>query len=227
MNSIGNDIIDLKYIDKSRTADARFYSRIVTASEHVLFEKGNLSFENFVWLLWSIKESVYKCQKRNIPEFTFSPLKMDVRQVEFSKNYSEVIFQDNPYEQTDFCGASVKAVILSKEQNLYSRSLISSRFIFTVVKSSDDFGDVSWGIKFINTTGYVDQSLQVKDFVLSRFQEICLDTEMLRIEKTPIGYPVLLKNSSVVNIPISFSHHFNLISYCFSGGISSCIDDTK
>ena len=75
MRSTGNDIIGLKSIDPHLTIQQRFYSKILSFSELELYYRKaseTIPFENFIWLLWSVKESVYKYQKRNFPDLVFS-----------------------------------------------------------------------------------------------------------------------------------------------------------
>ena len=70
MNSVGNDIVALAAIDVARTRQPEFYSRIITPAEqefYSLYLKDQLSFEHFIWLAWSVKESAYKVLKRFEP----------------------------------------------------------------------------------------------------------------------------------------------------------------
>jgi len=72
MLSAGNDIVDLSLIDINKTRDFRFYSKILCHSEQDLYitlDK-KINFEQYVWLLWSIKESVYKYFK-SFPQALF------------------------------------------------------------------------------------------------------------------------------------------------------------
>ena len=65
--STGNDIVALIATDKERASHYRFYSRILTAGEQTLYaqqQADGMPFEHFIWLLWSIKESVYKYSSR-------------------------------------------------------------------------------------------------------------------------------------------------------------------
>ena len=67
MISTGNDIVALGLINKQRTCEPRFYSKILSASEQALYHQSEftaLPFEHYVWLLWSVKESTYKFLKR-------------------------------------------------------------------------------------------------------------------------------------------------------------------
>src|SRR5476651_714407 len=87
MSSIGNDIIALKTIDVPRTQNPRFYSKILSPAEQLLYQSccPTLHFHHFVWLLWSIKESAYKCLQRLQPELVFSPVKIEISHLDVAK----------------------------------------------------------------------------------------------------------------------------------------------
>src|ERR1700761_7632079 len=77
--STGNDIVDLSATDPLRTCSHRFYSRIISGEEKTLYDQlGGLPFDNYVWLLWSIKESVYKYTSRTNTTLVFAPLTIPV-----------------------------------------------------------------------------------------------------------------------------------------------------
>jgi phosphopantetheinyl transferase (holo-ACP synthase) len=84
MISTGNDIIALKTINIARTKQKNFYRKIISTSEKDLYDRqfsDNLPFDVFVWLLWSVKESVYKYLQRITPELVFSPTKIIITQL--------------------------------------------------------------------------------------------------------------------------------------------------
>src|SRR5205809_451717 len=80
MTGLGNDLIDLKLTDAARTQSPRFYSKILADTEQRLYHNltAALSFQQFVWLLWSIKESAYKAMQRHQPHLVFTPVKVEV-----------------------------------------------------------------------------------------------------------------------------------------------------
>ena len=85
MKSTGNDIVALGSVDKHRTGQYRFYSKILSASEQTLYQQmqfANLPFEHYLWLLWSVKESTFKFLKRTKPELIFSPAKIIIQYLE-------------------------------------------------------------------------------------------------------------------------------------------------
>src|ERR1700691_5688102 len=95
MISAGNDIISLNAINITRTKQEKFYSKILSPTEKELYNQAEFTtipFENFVWLLWSIKESAYKYLKRNNPGLVFIPIKFTVKQLLIPHGYISTNF---------------------------------------------------------------------------------------------------------------------------------------
>jgi phosphopantetheinyl transferase (holo-ACP synthase) len=111
--STGNDIVALALTDKDRTSRYRFHSRILSPRELELFDpvagsaihhpggssnhdSAALTFHQFIWLMWSIKESAYKYGSRANPALVFAPLKIPVTQLTIREDFFEgaVFFGD-------------------------------------------------------------------------------------------------------------------------------------
>ena len=216
MNSTGNDIVDLNGINAERTVQKIFYSKILSSSEQQLYShvQSKLSFEHFIWLLWTIKEAAYKYIKRNAPVLLFAPTKIIVRSLEMpSVSFSEPgsLHFDNSSFMEDYF---YKAIVTIGSHLFYSRSIIHNEFIHTVVNAEDKFDAILWAVKQINQTDHKRQSGEVRTFVLDKLQAFFL-THNLQITKSPVGYPVLIKDMQEMTLPISFSHHGRFISYSF------------
>jgi phosphopantetheinyl transferase (holo-ACP synthase) len=222
MDSIGNDIIDLNFIDASRSRNQRFFSKFISESEQNLFERSGLSFEVFVWLLWSIKESVYKCQKRMLPGTLFSPLIMTVQELDACCDKKGMELNAECFEQDSAERCHWRASVSLGARNFYARSLTSSRFIFTTARLLDSSHNVYGGIKFINDSGYDNQHSEVRSFALQRFGQIFGRSEELIIEKNIAGIPFLFRNGSNTGVVLSFSHHYHFIAYSFTGNELFC-----
>jgi len=216
MLSAGNDIVDLNLIDVNSTKDFRFYSKILCHSEQDLYitlDK-KINFEQYVWLLWSIKESVYKYFKRFSPSLIFSPTKININQIDFpsSLTLNEIFYDEEgkSFKDKNFIKCQVKF------ENLifYSISIINNSIITTFVNTDQFFENTLWGIKRIDQINPDFQSYAVREFVLKRIKQIFPSDNYL-IKKHSNGYPYLLKNDVEVNLPMSFSHHGNYISYAF------------
>ena len=198
--STGNDIVDLAATDPQRTGNSRFYSRILSAEEVALYDQPalqQLPFDRYVWLLWSIKESVYKYTSRTDNGLAFSPLTIPVLQLD-------------PPSGDGF----YKSMIIYGSEMLYSRSIITDRLIVTVVSNDEKFDRTWWGFRSIDEAGYADQSASVRTFALGKLAT-ALSRADLRIEKTAAGYPVVLDGKGLLDISLSLAHHGHFVAYSY------------
>jgi phosphopantetheinyl transferase (holo-ACP synthase) len=206
--STGNDIVALAATDNFRTCQHRFYSRIISPAELSLYNQpagggpGGLTFPSFVWLLWSIKESVYKYVSRSNPALVFSPLKIPVSRLRTRNDFYEGMVQ---YDQ----------VIL------YSRSFVTSETILTVVSDEQEFSQTRWGIHAIGHSDYASQSALVRTFAL-HFLSGVFPEASLRIIKTPDGLPTLWDRERPLDIPLSLAHHGKYVAWSYRLPANSC-----
>jgi phosphopantetheinyl transferase (holo-ACP synthase) len=216
--SVGNDIISLKKIDAARTKQARFYTKFLTQEEVDLYDEkisNILPFEHFAWLLWSIKESVYKCHKRNNTQLVFSPKKIIVQQVDLPKGQPVGVFDGNKIEANGFdsvrtfgCTAICEGIYFN------SRSLVNNEFIHSVATNGDGFMQIQWGITCIESGDYAGQHRTVRDFARNRLQQLFPSSTLL-ITKDTEGIPLATIEDPERNLPLSFSHHEQFVGYCF------------
>ncbi len=198
MQSTGNDIIALNLIDKQRSNDSRFYSKILSASEKEYYQNvlsGEMDFTCFLWLCWSVKESGYKYLKRIHPELVFSP--------------SRIIIQHISGNKKKYSGN-----FLAEGNIHYFRSEISREFITTVVSGDKKFENVYWGFDSIDDISVDHQSKTVRTFMLKKLHEVFPDKKF-NVEKKPAGYPIIMDGTKELNIPVSFAHHGRFIAYSF------------
>jgi phosphopantetheinyl transferase (holo-ACP synthase) len=218
MLSTGNDIVSLNAINKTRTNQPGFYSKILADAERVLYrelEPAGISFENFVWLLWSIKESAYKYLQRNTPGLVFSPTRFVVQRIEPPFGYATTNIESSETEGTGFGNRPVlKSVITFGSDTLYSKSFIYRELIVSVVNVNDDFGKTNWGVKFISSADPAYQSKAVRLFLLGRLNKL-LQLDGLTIDKSPDGIPIVLNHDERIEIPVSLSHHDQWVAYSF------------
>lgn len=221
MISTGNDIVALKGINRQRTNHFRFYSKILSVSEQELyFQEGfaEMPFEKYVWLLWSIKESIYKYQKRVLPDLVFSPAKISIREINppyshINKNFAAIQWENKNCESHE---ELYQCVIHFESEIFYSRSKICDDLIASVVHNNDTFKDVWWGIKSINHTDYENQSKEVRIFILNRLNFMLQPNyNQLSIAKNRLGCPVVLMGNTEMNIPVSLAHHDQFVAYSF------------
>jgi phosphopantetheinyl transferase (holo-ACP synthase) len=222
MNSTGNDIVSLNAINKTRTLQSGFYSKILSPTEKILFDEtefAKIPFENFVWLLWSVKESAYKYLQRIKHGLTFSPIKFEVKHMLAPIGYAFTNFDTTQTEGDGFDYLDVfKGTVTFGPYTLFSRSIIYKELIVSVVNHNENFDNISWGIKRIEKCDPDYQSIAVRVFLVNRLSALFQD-DNLTIGKNRQGIPVVLKGSEELTIPVSISHHDHLVaySYAFSG----------
>lgn len=241
MNSAGNDIVALAAIDKQRTRHHRFYSKILSDAEQILFDglqPEAMPFENFVWLLWSIKESIYKYLKRTQPGLVFSPTRIEIRKVEAPDNPLAAASEETQWEGREVGSGKdfYKGIAFFDSRIFYFRSRIHPDFIATIVNKSEDFGNIWWGVRSIGHSDYHNQSTGVRAFVLDKLNAVLSAGKLpgrtfipygaaspevmpvpgtLQIGKSLQGYPLVLKGAEEMTIPLSFAHHANFVAYSF------------
>jgi phosphopantetheinyl transferase (holo-ACP synthase) len=215
VRSTGNDIVALNGIDKTRTRQPRFYTRILSVSEQALYDPLKLAgtrFEDFVWLLWSIKESAYKYVNRSEPGLLFSPTKLIVRRLQFSCGRLESPAGDGE--------KFFRGMVVSGSHALYFRSTMSEEFIATIVHQEDSFDQCYWGVQRIDNDGYAIQSAAVRELALNRLHALIPGEERFRgrnlqIVKNSSGCPLIIKAGAELDIPVSLAHHGHYIAYSF------------
>jgi phosphopantetheinyl transferase (holo-ACP synthase) len=216
MISIGNDIVDLTAIDKNRTQQKAFYSKILSDTEQQLYSRSSqIPFEIYVWLLWSAKESVYKFAKRLDPDLVFSPPRI-VTQSIFEPEFSKLKdFQNDTLEGTSFDSTyTIDLEILHKGKTYYTRSFIFNELIATFAGDEPTCVQVQWGIKKIESADSDFQSQAVRHFFLDRLNPTFAGKE-LKITKTEVGYPIFSQGDEILDIKASFAHHGQYVAYAF------------
>ncbi|HEV2480211.1 MAG TPA: 4'-phosphopantetheinyl transferase superfamily protein [Puia sp.] len=208
MSSSGNDLVYLPATRPERTNLPRFYSRILTAAEVEGFGQlapSGLPFDHYVWLCWSMKESVFKYQKRGCPELAFAPLRIEVRQI------------DPPTGDEDFYAGIIAGMPCNADtsgQTLHSRSWVRDGVITTVVSEDQYFTDTHWGFLAIDSPAHADQSAAVRTLALGELSAV-LSRDDLRLEKDAAGCPIVVAGDRPLAIPISLAHHERYIAYSF------------
>jgi phosphopantetheinyl transferase (holo-ACP synthase) len=198
--STGNDIVALDTIDRMRTQQPRFYSKILTVGEQECFCRRDdlgLSFEEFVWLSWSVKESAYKYLKRRQPALVFFPTKCIVEQI-----------------LPDGAVGAYRGIALWGSQMLYFRSVIHPGYLFTVVSDDEGFSNHYWASARIDHAGHAAQSGAVRELVIKQLDTLYPGLSW-RIVKDQAGCPVAFVEGTKTEIPVSLSHHGRYIAYSF------------
>ena len=215
MKSAGNDIVALRTVNKQRTLQSRFYSQILCAAEQELYQQpivATMPFEHYVWLSWSVKESVYKYLKRTITDLVFSPTKIVIEYMNTPDASSMVSgnahWENNGFGETFYTGKANYGSHI-----FYFRSKISEEWIATVVNDEEHFENVYWGVQSINETGYDHQSKAARALLLNKLSAFF--PGHLRIEKSIVGYPVILQGKQYIPIPVSLAHDDHFVACSF------------
>ena len=198
--STGNDIVALAATDDARTSHYRFFSRILSPDEQQRYSRvthSGLSFSKYVWLLWSIKESVYKYCSRSYPQLLFAPLSIPVERL-FASSSGD-LFQGN----VDY-----------RALRLYSRSCLIDGAISTIVSEDPEFAGIRYGAHRIGQSDRASQSASVRDFALRSLSE-AFPGAALRIVKAPDGPPVVWDGDKPLDIPISLAHHDHFVAWSY------------
>lgn len=217
MTSTGNDIVALKAIDIARTKQYRFYTKILSPTEKDLYDRelqGKIPFENFVWLLWSIKESAYKYLQRITPDLVFSPTKTVIEKMALPEQLLSKKFQTQTEGRGLYDDDVYKGIVTCGTYKLYYRSIINEDLIFSVVNCEDDFENTCWGIQMIPSNEPAFQSKAVREFLSARLNGL-FPGDNLQISKSVHGYPILLRNGAKIRIPVSLAHHDHFVAYAF------------
>jgi phosphopantetheinyl transferase (holo-ACP synthase) len=217
MRGTGNDIIALHTINIPRSNQSRFYGKILSDSEQELYRQftpSTIPFENFLWLCWSVKESVYKYVKRYQPTFVFSPVKIMVQHIELPVDLEPIGFEASEWEGLAATEKSYTGIVVFDGAVFYFKSKIHHELIATVVSQDENFEQIHWGIKKISQTGSADQSSAVRSFLLTRLNNL-LPGKDICFDKSPHGFPLIYNKRKLLPLPVSFAHHGNFVAYSF------------
>ncbi|HEY8657550.1 MAG TPA: 4'-phosphopantetheinyl transferase superfamily protein [Hanamia sp.] len=216
MKSAGNDIVALRSVDKQRTSQFRFYSKILSSSEQELYHQpqfAEMPFENYVWLLWSVKESIYKYLKRAIPNLVFSPTRIVIQNIKIPPVLLMTKSEDIQWENTGYDEELYSGKVIYESHIFYFQSKINKDWIATVVNDDENFYNVFWGIQSIDNTGYYHQSKAARTLLLKKINSFFPGD--LHVEKNHVGYPVILKGIQNMDIPASLAHDDHFVAYSF------------
>ncbi|MGZ4049335.1 MAG: 4'-phosphopantetheinyl transferase family protein [Bacteroidia bacterium] len=216
MKSAGNDIVALKSVNKQRTAGFRFYSQILSAPEQALYHQppfADIPFENYVWLLWSVKESAYKYIKRILPDLVFSPTKIVIQYITIPSDPLMTVFKNTHWENTSDKEEFYSGMLIYDSYVFYFRSKISADWIATVVNGDEDFDNVCWGVQSIDDKSYCHQSKAARTLLLKRLNSFFPGD--LQVKKSPVGYPVILRGTQNMHISASLAHDDRFVAYSF------------
>jgi len=219
VTGIGNDIVALNAINARRAGTKQFYSHVLSSGEVDFYGNSaiaSMPFENYVWLMWSVKEAAYKLLRQHDETLLFAPVRINIKAVQAPLGHSGFNFGRDTIENCTLpCHGCYCSEVISDTQTLYARSIAYSTYIFTVVVADVQmFNHVYWGIRSIAATDHTCQSAEVRSFFLHRLTSM-LPGAQLTLFKAPSGAPILMKDDIETGFRISFSHHHQFIAYSF------------
>lgn len=115
---IGNDVVDLVLAQKESNWKRKgFLNKLFTSFEQDLIQKAR-NQDEMVWMLWSIKESVYKAYQRIHYNEGFYPIKIEIVEIN-SKNESIIqLFGTLFYGKTTIDKDFIKTVVVLHKSDL-------------------------------------------------------------------------------------------------------------
>jgi len=126
---IGNDVVDLELAKTESNWKRKGYlDKLYTPSEQNLI-KNAPDQDEMVWLLWSIKESVYKAYQRINYNPGFYPIKIEIQSVELINNkYESVIylFETCFYGKSTITDSIIKTVVVQGKNDFFKIIFLDS-----------------------------------------------------------------------------------------------------
>lgn len=216
MINVGNDIVSLKPARSKRFTQKAYYFKILSQTEEDYFHRqlaGRLSFGNYVWLLWSIKEAAYKYFRRRDNDLLFNPQKITVQNIALKQVLCPLPAGKFPIESKGFENDKfIEGFASMQNDGICTRSLIAEDFIFSVVSDDLFLGKIYWGIQQIDAGDYRTQSAAVRSFVTSKLKDVFPGRDFI-IKKNAAAVPSIVCGNE--QFPVSFTHHEKYIAYAF------------
>jgi len=222
---IGNDIVYLHSgVYNDRIAGSRFKTKFLNAQELELFSSGDPEVY-LLWMIWSVKEAVFKCCKRTENQLKFNPTRITVFSI-FSNTDKQPNPEFNP-DRLEGMGTdrlySINCRIKYLSHIFYSSSLVTNRFIHTIACADEtSFKSAFWGVKKMNHTDYSLQSQEVRKYLADAIcsNEPSLSSGYFHFSKDEFFIPELYINQMKSNLVFSLSHDHHYLAYSYLGPVS-------
>lgn len=115
---IGNDVVDLILARKESNWKRKgFLNKLFTTSEQQLISNAT-NQEAMVWMLWSIKESVYKAYQRINYNEGFYPTKIEIISFNSKKESVTKLFDTLFYGETHINNEIIKTVVVLNKSDV-------------------------------------------------------------------------------------------------------------
>lgn len=122
---IGNDVVDLILARKESNWKRKGYlNKLFTTSEQELISNST-NPEEMVWMLWSIKESVYKAYQRIKYNEGFYPTKIEIISLNSKKKSVTKLFDTFFYGETHINNEVITTIVLQNKNDF--RKIVYSK----------------------------------------------------------------------------------------------------
>lgn len=116
---IGNDVIDLDLAKKESNWKRKDYlNKLFTPFEQNLIQKA-ANQDEMVWMLWSIKESVYKAYQRMNYNEGFYPTKIKILEINNQNESVIVLFGALFYAKTIIDAPFIKTIAVANKKDFH------------------------------------------------------------------------------------------------------------
>lgn len=188
---IGNDLVDLRVASQeSNWRRPGFLPKVFTPHEQALIEASPQP-DWLVWLLWSMKESVYKLRFRETRERLFAPSQLACTLHSIgNQTASGEVFHGQPYQTT---------------------SCFTDHYIHTITYSTHNQKPDLERVLALESPAYSQQHHTVQRAIRRAVsQRLLWPEEQVLIQKDTDGVPTLCLEKAPgqrVLLPLSISHH--------------------
>lgn len=188
----GNDIVDLQWArEQVHSAESRWLNKVFVREEIYAIESSDEPFL-IKWLLWSMKETVFKMVKREDYKLLFAPHHL-VCQIE------------NP--------SSGKAVVNYNSQSYLIHFKTNGAFVYSSVANKLNRKRIEKIIQ-LPAADYMTQSESVRRELLRHYaRQMKTPLESLKVIKDKNGLPSLQDELHACTFPVSITHHGYYAAY--------------
>ena len=189
---IGNDIVDLKLARKqTHPAESRWINKVFTEDEIEVINKSEDPFLT-KWLLWAMKEAVYKATTRENFQHFVAP--HDLR--------------------CGFDDASLHNPIVTYKGNVFPITFHNNNeYVYTSITNIYKSPRIE-NVITVSGTDYVTQRKSVRTALFTHYHEkYNTPEEHLKIIKNQNGVPCLKDSLKNLIFPISLAHHGHYAAY--------------
>ncbi|GAB2534574.1 4'-phosphopantetheinyl transferase family protein [Spirosoma aerophilum] len=193
---IGNDIVDLAQAKRESNWQRRGYlDKIFTPHEQQLIQTAT-DPDQLVWLLWSMKESVYKLAVRRTRNRVFAPGRITCELAgPVSKCSTGFVYYEEWY---------------------HTISTLTSTYVSTIAFSADDIPVYNQVILPFETTSVLAQQDMIRKKIRQHAARLFnLDDQEIHLRKDSIGAPVIMVRGAGER-PVSLSHHGHFGAFVIS-----------